>query len=371
MSAPSYMSLPKASALPVLRMGFSWTAKQRLLANGIVSALQLAEIASRAPQQLKHLTGISATKARRILEAELGILPDFTRTAVSFDPVPNSGVPTRPPAMLNSIAQRQPDAANLVKEHLSGIKDLPTCVSLCDHMQPVGNQGPFGTCVGWASNALQEYAHGRPMSPGFAYRGAKALDGYPGEGSWLAYAMRHFHRTGHVDERDYPYQAAIRAEPIETLFSKAGKARISGFTSLLMGPQTDHLPKLMRVILAGRLAPGFGPMPIAVSLMLHRSFVSTSTALDGLIPMPFPGEETLGGHAMTVVGYVDAVDPTNPFGVSYFMVRNSWGTTWAGENPFKASGHAMVPDGYFHRSEYVLEACSVFPFPERSRQIYV
>ena len=165
---PSYMSLPKAAALPVLKMSFSYAAKRRLVSNGIVSALQLAEIAGRSPQMLKHLTGVSAIKARRLLEAELGVLPDFTATAVTFDPLPVAGVPD-----VVAITSDTPDARHRqLKEMLDGVGPLPTRVSLSTRMQPVGHQGPHGTCVGWAADAVQEFnLGGRAMSAGYAYRG--------------------------------------------------------------------------------------------------------------------------------------------------------------------------------------------------------
>jgi C1A family cysteine protease len=42
--------------------------------------------------------------------------------------------------------------------------------------------------------------------------------------------------------------------------------------------------------------------------------------------MPFPGDMPDGAHALCVVGY--EVDATAPGG-GVFIVRNSWGTSWA------------------------------------------
>ena len=62
---PTAMSLPRAAELPVVKMGFPRAAERRLLAAGITTALMLAEMASRHPTTLKHLTGVTPTKARR------------------------------------------------------------------------------------------------------------------------------------------------------------------------------------------------------------------------------------------------------------------------------------------------------------------
>lgn len=348
---PDYMSLPKAASLPVRKMNFSYTARRRLLTHGIVSALQLAEIASRSPHQLKELTGISAAKARRLLEVDIGLLPDFQGRAISFDPLPANGVPIT--ANFNGGAQ---DAdLSILKDRVQALTDLPTRVDLSDRISPVGHQGVFPTCVGFATSAVHEFNLRQPMSPGYAYRGAKARDRWHGAGSWQRFAFEHFHRTGHVGEADYPYAAAIREEPIEPVADIAARARASGFAHLPIAERAI-LPRLIKSVLAGRFSPRLGPLPVAISLVLYPSFTSTSTALDGLISLPLPGERAITGHAMVVTGYVDANDASNPFGIDYFITRNSWGTTWAGENPFGRPGHAMVPTKYLQRDNAITEA---------------
>lgn len=352
--APTAMSLPRAAELPVTQMGFPRTARRRLLACGITTALQLAEMASRHPQALKHLTGVTPTRARRMIEAELGRIPDFSGVAVAYQPLPAAGVPLNPPGVAAAGSGGDAGVAALAI-HLDTLTNLPTRVSLVDRMQPVGNQGLHPTCVGWAANALREYSRGIPMSAGYAYRGAKARDGWHGGGSWLRFALEHFHLAGHLTETAYPYPAAIREEPIDPYADLAARARALGHAAL---PRHDAatLPRLMRSILAGRLDPGLPPLPIAIALRLYPSFTTTASALDGLIALPLPGETPTGGHAMTVVGYLDANDPSNPFGLGYFLVRNSWGATWAAGNPMGEPGHAFIPDAMFTRHGDLMEA---------------
>lgn len=348
---PDHMSMPRAAALPVARLNFSYTAQRRLLAHGIASALQLAEIASRAPHQLKHLTGISPTKARRILEAELGALPDFRQRAVSFDPLPPGGVP---------VTKHLPNASTMatdttLRDYITEMRALPTRVDLSDRMQPVGNQGQHPTCVGWATSAVREYHLGRAMSAGYAYRGAKSRDQWHGPGSWQRFAFEHFFQTGHVTEPEYPYSAAIREDPIKSLDAIADQAKASGFAHLPVH-EPAILTQIIKAALAGRFSSLLGPVPVAISLVLFPSFTSTSTALDGLIPMPFPGETPASGHAMVITGYIDGNDPSNPFGIDYFLVRNSWGHVWASENPFQRPGHAMIPAKYIATPNWITEA---------------
>jgi C1A family cysteine protease len=363
MDKPSRMSMPSAAAFPISKLGFSNAAKARLLKNGIVSALQLAEIASRTPRQLKHLTGLTPTKAIRVLEAEFGPLPDFTNVATSHGPLPSLGVPDGLPSPKDALKAGPSSVRLSLTNRLEEITDLPASVSLVDHMPPVGNQGPYGTCVGWSASAVREFALRQPMSAGYAYRGAKSRDGYPNvEGSWLRFAMEHFFQTGHVDEEAYSYRDAVRDAPIEPFAPAAARARSLGFASLIAPSwaarklKQPYLPKLLKALLTGALTPRLGPQPVAVSVTLYQSFASTSTALDGLIPMPFPGEARRGGHAMAVVGYMDKHAPENPFGLNYFIVRNSWGTRWASENPFGYAGHACVPEMYFTDLSHIREA---------------
>ncbi|MBM1311924.1 C1 family peptidase [Sulfitobacter mediterraneus] len=355
MQEPNYMSLPSAAEMTVDALGFSKAAVARMKRNGIVSALQLAELAVRDPRQLKAATGVSGTKAIRLVVEKLGPLRDFQNVATTFDVISTSGVPLQePPADLAMTAASGAPEDQIAALIAARTPQLPSRKLLVEKMRPIGNQGPHGTCVGWAANATHEYRLGRQMSPGYAYRGAKSRDNYPGEGSWLRFAMQHGFEIGHVDEQSYPYTAAIREQPISPLAALAGQNRTMGHVSLL-GAKPEQVAGLIKLALCGELHDDLGPMPVAVSVKLYESFVSTSTALDGLIRMPLPGEKLRGGHAMCVVGYIDAKDPENPFGIDYFAVRNSWGTTWGCHNPFGLAGHAMIPSQYFN-NHYLMEA---------------
>jgi hypothetical protein len=358
MLKPDQMSLPDVAKLPVTELPFAQAALRRMHSQGIATAKQLLEMASRDAQKLKQATGVSATKIMRILlEVVGGDLPDFTNVAVCANQLPPAGVAaTSTGSLLGSFGGplgARPSKPLLA--YLENLTDLPTYVSLAPKMQPVGNQGVWPTCVGFSANAMREFELGRAMSPGYAYRGAKALDGFRGDGSFLRYALQHMYRVGHVDETLYDYTATIRATPIDHLTEKAAPARVGGWTSVDVTGPIGFLPKLMWASLAGRLRPELGPRPIGIGLRLFQSFVTTSTALDGLIYKPFPGEKEYGCHAMCVVGYIDGKDPANPYGLSYFMVRNSWGNTWAAENPFNAPGHAMIPAMLFADRKNVVE----------------
>jgi C1A family cysteine protease len=65
------------------------------------------------------------------------------------------------------------------------------------------------------------------------------------------------------------------------------------------------------------LAEGF---PFVFGFTVYDSFESQEVARTGIVSMPKPQEQVLGGHAVLAVGYDDSKER--------FVVRNSWGTDW-------------------------------------------
>ena len=67
----------------------------------------------------------------------------------------------------------------------------------------------------------------------------------------------------------------------------------------------------------GCLASGY---PFVFGFTVYESFESQPVAQTGVVPMPAPKEQVLGGHAVLAVGYDDSRQ--------CFIVRNSWGPGW-------------------------------------------
>jgi papain like protease len=349
-------SVLSAASLPVSRLGLKKQVVSRLKRKAIVTALQLAELVEMHPRRIKSLTGMGAAALRKHLTEEMGTLPDFSSAAMrSQVPFAPAGVQGPPPAS-EAVRAMVPDSR--LKNFLATLVDLPSKSFLNRKMPPVSSQEQTPNCVGHATSGTVCYDSSIVGSNDYAYMGAKAWDGHPHiEGSWLIFALKHAYLVGHVKYPDYTFEDGLKRLPIDLLANKASSHRINGFSGLL--PKTGglgHLPKLFRAILSGRLNDTIGPRPIPASIMLFESFVSYSASRDGMIPLPFQGEKKLGGHAMVLVGYIDADDPENQFGVSYFLVRNSWSASWAAKNPFDAPGHALIPEAYFTRDNQVFEA---------------
>jgi C1A family cysteine protease len=83
--------------------------------------------------------------------------------------------------------------------------------------------------------------------------------------------------------------------------------------------------------------------PIAFTMRVYRSwYTSARTRLDGQITLPLPYDAVTGLHAITLVGF--GIDADLPGG-GYFIFDNSWGTSWAPNNRFRA-GSGILPFKY-------------------------
>ena len=59
---------------------------------------------------------------------------------------------------------------------------------------------------------------------------------------------------------------------------------------------------------------------MVVGIQVYESFESDAVAENGIVSMPTPKENCLGGHAVCIVGYDDTKQ--------WFILRNSWGSQW-------------------------------------------
>jgi C1A family cysteine protease len=73
----------------------------------------------------------------------------------------------------------------------------------------------------------------------------------------------------------------------------------------------------------GCLAAGY---PFVFGFTVYSSFEGQEVAKTGVVSMPTPDEQVVGGHAVLAVGYDDASQA--------FIVRNSWGAGWGQEGYF-------------------------------------
>lgn len=75
--------------------------------------------------------------------------------------------------------------------------------------------------------------------------------------------------------------------------------------------------------LKAALIDGF---PVVFGFLVYESFESPEVARTGIMPIPKEGEQLLGGHAVSLVGFDDEKQ--------WFVVRNSWGENWGDKGYF-------------------------------------
>ena len=232
--------------------------------------------------------------------------------------------------------------------------DLPHEIRLMDEMPPIRDQANRGTCTAFASVALLEFSEccNTILSPQFLYWAGKERDVLKNrDGLCLDVLQNVLMEDGGCEESVWPYNPDGVYFPDGTLNAGQGPAPENAIEDakqhkLLCRTLTPRSVRQYRKILSSGL-------PIVVGVAVFNSWVrNTSTAITGKVPMPLIKkdengvwqlcEKCTGGHAMCIVGYVD--NESVPGG-GYFIVRNSWGESWAHECE-EGSGHALIPYRY-------------------------
>ncbi len=217
---------------------------------------------------------------------------------------------------------------------------LPARVDLKPGCTPVYDQGQLGSCTGNAIAAALDFERQRQKlaayfpSRLFIYynervvehtvrsdAGASIRDGIKSVGK--IGACSEDARSGAPADSLWPYDVArFEEQPPSASFTQAKLDRALSYARV-----AQTLAQLK-----GCLAAGF---PIVFGFTVYESFESQAVARTGDAPMPSPGEQALGGHAVLAVGYDDATNR--------FSVRNSWGQNW-GQGGYFTMPYAYLVD---------------------------
>jgi hypothetical protein len=222
------------------------------------------------------------------------------------------------------------------------IASLPTSVNYVSRMPGVRNQGQRGTCVAFACTALNEDFHrsalgsSANLSEQCLYMRCKEVDGNPSaEGTNVSVGMDCLVKFGQSSESCEPYNPnpptnQPGAHP-QCCALESPKWKI---------PQSIQLNAKSVNDIKAALALG---KVVAFSIpVFHSWYDSAAVAMTGDLTMPLPQEQAFAGHAMLFVGYQD--EPSTPGG-GYFILRNSWGTTWAPHSAY-TPGYGTIPYQY-------------------------
>jgi hypothetical protein len=252
--------LGTASRLQVSCMGLSDAVQQKLAEAGIVTGLQLFELTSMPDAQLQKICGISAQNLREALSSELGCevpsLSDLAlEDAMSFPTGLAAPSSIQSGTSLQDLMPHGLSVIDVEAEIKRRDADLPSGILLCDAMQPVGDQGRRGSCVGWAVTASMEYLFQRPLSPGYIWRGAKSRDRQSHtDGTNIHIAAEHAYQVGHVPPETYSYEDACNHVPIEPIAQSAREPprvyrRVSGSIVRLLFRQRSSLRRMPPLLL--------------------------------------------------------------------------------------------------------------------------
>ena len=165
-------------------------------------------------------------------------------------------------------------------------------------MPPIYDQGQLGSCTGNAIAGAMEYERDRQgltdfvPSRLFIYYNERALEGTVSSdsGAVIRDGIKVVNREGVCPETLWPYDIGVfTVKPPKRCYVSAetDKAvQYEGIQTLLA----------LKDAIASNLAVVFG-------FTVYKSFESQSVARTGVMPMPKPGEATVGGHAVLAVGY--------------------------------------------------------------------
>jgi hypothetical protein len=271
--------------------------------------------------------GVAEDRVRELFNAAEAVLPpDFPFATLDETFEAGAG------AIFDDIDDIEPSFAGPV--------EVPLEVPPLGKLPAAVNQGNRNSCVAFTLAAIYQALSGdsTDLSEQFLYWAAKQRDGIRGDhGTNPVVALQVFQEQGICSEVAWPYLGTQLPDKDDNpgqgpapaaALAEAQLRRITGF---------EQVPAKDVNALQAKLAEG-KPLLIGLHIWQHWGNSYQGKVL-GKVRRALPGEQRNGGHAMCVVGY--RPDDSAPGG-GYFIVRNSWGTGWATDNP-DGPGYCHVP----------------------------
>lgn len=210
-------------------------------------------------------------------------------------------------------------------EHLAA---LPSMVDLRSQCPPIEDQGQLGSCTSFAVGAAIRFSREKEGLPDFVtshlflYYNSRAMEGTVSSdaGAAIRDVVKSAAKQGDCPESEWPYNISkFAVKPPAQCYTDALKDRALSYQRV-----QQSLSQMKACLASGYV--------FVAGISVYESFESDEVAKTGMVPMPEPGEQLLGGHACVICGY----DATK----GVFNFRNSWGDSWGDK------GYGYMPFEY-------------------------
>ena len=205
-------------------------------------------------------------------------------------------------------------------------------IDLRSRFPPIYDQGSLASCTANALCGLIGYLYKNLLgSRLFLYYNERLLQNNVkfDDGAYLSDGIITLQQNGICPEIFWTYNNNYAKKPPLFCYTMALRHKIYNVYNL-----TNSLHMMKQY-----LANGY---PFVLGICIYDSFVSNIVAANGFVPMPNTTTENfLGGHAVVCVGYNDTI--TNNGTTGFWIMRNSWGTSW-GDNGYFYMPYAYLLD---------------------------
>lgn len=236
----------------------------------------------------------------------------------------------------NLILTRVPDENLRFSPMAAIVSRLPRTVDLRRRMPPVYDQGNLGSCTAMVFVAAIQFQD--PTFFGsrlFLYYNTRAIQNNVNidSGGTLADGINTLEKNGVCSEAIWPYIISkFKIRPSPLCYKNALLHKVLSASNI-----QSNATSIKQSLVNNN--------PVACGIAVYSSFETKSVSTTGVVPMPKPGEQLLGGHAVLIVGYDDSKQ--------WWIVRNCWGPKWG------AKGYFYLPYAYLANKNYVTELWNI------------